>query len=111
MRCLEGCEFLVFKKGIFNCGYYTKKLQFEYIHEEDDGDHAEADKGLIPHRCTECIEERVVGSNTIEEAAKKAKFRLGLIGDSFYSFKDDFETELTEIYRILKDLEEKSQND
>lgn len=53
----------------------------------------------------------MVGNNTIDEAAKKAKFRLGLIGDSFYSFKDDFETELTEIYRILKDLEEKSQND
>jgi len=105
LRCLEGCEFLVFKRGVFNCGYYNEKLQFEYDAE------AEQETELIPKRCSECIEQRVVGSNTIEEAAKKAKFRLGLIGDSFYSFKDDFETELTEIYRILKDLEEKSQND
>ena len=68
-------------------------------------------KGFRPERCNDCIEEKMVGNNTIDESAKKAKFRLGLIGDSFYSFKDDFETELTEIYRILKDLEEKSQND
>lgn len=103
MRCLEGCEFLVFKKGRFDCGYYNTKLEFEYVDISD--------KGIIPKRCAECIEERVVGSNTIEESAKKAKFRLGLIGDSFYSFKDDFEIELTEIYRILKELEEKSQDD
>jgi len=108
VRCLEGCEFLIFKKGIFNCGYYDEKLQFEYV--VDQGD-AEPVPELIPKRCIECMEEKMVGSNTMEEAAKKAKFRLGLIGDSFYSFKDDFETELTEIYRILKELEEKSQND
>ncbi len=105
MRCLEGCEFLVFKIGLFDCGYYNHKLQFEYVIDE------EKVSEIVPQRCLECIEEKMVGSNSIEEAAKKAKFRLGLIGDSFYSFKDDFETELTEIYRILKDLEEKSHND
>lgn len=110
MRCLEGCEFLIFKRGIFNCGYYNEKLRFEYV-AHGGGQEAEKEKGLIPQRCLECMEERIVGSNTMEEAAKKAKFRLGLVADSFYSFKDDFETELTEIYRILKDLEEKSQND
>lgn len=103
MRCLEKCDFLVFEKGRFTCGYYNTGLEFEYVDISD--------KGIIPKRCTECVEERMVGSNRIDEYAKKAKFRLGLIGDSFYSFKDDFETELTEIYRILKDLEEKSKDD
>ena len=102
MRCLEGCEFLKFKSGIFNCGYYSQILTVTIL---DDA------RGFEPERCNECIDEKMVGSNSVDEAAKKAKFRLGLIGDSFYSFKDDFETELTEIYRILKDLEEKSQND
>ena len=45
------------------------------------------------------------------EGVKKIKFRLGLIGDSFYSFKDDLEQELAEIYRILKDLEEKTNHE
>lgn len=103
MRCLEGCEFLKFKKGAFNCYYYDQIITLAIL---DDA------RGIFePKRCEKCIEEKMVGNNTIDEAAKKAKFRLGLIGDSFYSFKDDFETELTEIYRILKDLEEKSQND
>lgn len=102
MRCLEKCEFLKFGSGKFICGYYDENLSVAVL---DDA------RGFEPERCHECIEERMVGSNSIDEAAKKCKFRLGLIGDSFYSFKDDFETELTEIYRILKDLEEKSQND
>ena len=102
MKCLEGCEFLKFRKGIFNCQYYDKNITVTIL---DDA------RGFQPERCDDCIEEKMVGNNTIDESAKKAKFRLGLIGDSFYSFKDDFETELTEIYRILKDLEEKSQND
>lgn len=100
MRCLERCEFLNFESGRFSCGYYNTKLQFEYVDISD--------KGIIPKRCKECIEEKIVGSNTMDELAKKTKFRLGLIGDSFYSFKDDFETELTEIYRILKEMEEKN---
>ena len=87
---------------MFNCKYYNEVLTVMML---DDT------KGFEPTRCNQCIEEKMVGENTIDESAKKAKFRLGLIGDSFYSFKDDFETELTEIYRILKDLEEKSQND
>ena len=102
MKCLEECEFLKFRNGVFNCDYYEKMLHTIVL------DNA---KGFELERCNECIEEGIVGSNTINESVKKVKFRLGLIGDSFYSFKDDFETELTEIYRILKDLEEKSQND
>lgn len=88
---------------MFWCGYYTKELDTKV-----DG---AADIFFEPQRCKECIEEAHIGSNTFDEGIKKVKFRLGLIGDSFYSFKDDIEQELAEIYRILKDLEEKSQDE
>lgn len=105
MRCLEKCEFLLFEKGIFKCGYYDKDLQVKV---EDAGDETIA---FEPNRCRECIEEKTIGSNTVNEGVKKTKFRLGLIADSFYSFKDDLEGELTEIYRILKELEEKTEDE
>jgi hypothetical protein len=94
----------MFEKGIFKCEYYTKDLDVKV---EDAGDVM----AFEPQRCKECVEERKIGSNTINEGIKKVKFRLGLIGDSFYSFKDDIEGELAEIYRILKDLEEKTEDE
>jgi hypothetical protein len=103
VRCLEKCDFLKFYGGKFKCEYYNKQLEFEVVDISD--------KGIIPKRCEECVKEKLVGSNDLNESIKKVKFRLGLIADSFYSFKDDLESELTEIYRILKYLEEKSQND
>ena len=104
MKCLEKCEFLLFEKGIFKCGYYDTDLDVKV---EDAGDTT----AFEPHRCRECIEEKTIGSNTINEGVKKVKFRVGLIADSFYSFKDDLENEFTEIYRILKELEEKTQHE
>ena len=103
MKCLEKCEFLLFEKGEFKCNFYEKPLDTKV-----DG---VAEVFFEPQRCKECIEEAKIGSNTFNEGIKKVKFRLGLIGDSFYSFKDDLEQELTEIYRILKELEEKSQDE
>ena len=99
MECLNKCEFMDFDSGYWQCNYYNKKLSS--IHNKALNDR------LIVKRCNECINEGYIGSNTVDEAVKKIKQRLGFIGDTFYSFKDDFETELTEIYRILKFLEKK----
>ncbi len=103
MRCLEKCEFLLFEKGWFHCDYYDKRLDVTVEHDDT--------TVFEPQRYKDCIEEEHIGSNTINEGIKKIKFRLGLIGDSFYSFKDDLEQELAEIYRILKDLEEKTKDE
>ena len=99
MECLNKCEFLDFDNGLFQCEYYNKQLQSTYY---------ELRKKNIVKRCHECVNEGFIGSNTIEESLKKIKQRLGFMGDTFYSFKDDFETELTEIYRIIKHLEKKA---
>ena len=103
MKCLERCEFLLFEKGQFKCGYYDSDLEARV-----DG---ASEIYFEPLRCKQCIEEKTIGSNTINEGVKKVKFRLGLIADSFYSFKDDLEGEFSEIYRILKDLEEKTDHE
>ena len=101
MECLNKCEFLDFDNGLFRCKFYKKGLESSYH---------ELRKKNVVERCNECVDEDVIGSNTIEESVKKIKQRLGFIGDTFYSFKDDFETELTEIYRIIKHLEKKANN-
>ena len=99
MECLNKCEFLDFDNGLFRCKFYKKGLESSY--------HELRSKNIVK-RCDECISEGFIGSNTIEESLKKIKQRLGFMGDTFYSFKDDFETELTEIYRIIKHLERKA---
>lgn len=100
MKCLEKCEFLNFASKVFNCEYYAKELDTRV-----DG----VDEIFLePQRCKECVEEAHIGSNTVNEDIKKVKHRLGLMVDSFYSFKDDLESELTEIYRILKKVEEET---
>jgi len=110
LRCLEKCEFLEFTNGIFICGYYNRELQVKV---DDAGSVGAGDcvMSFEPNRCKKCVEESHIGTNTTNEGVKKIKFRLGLIGDSFYSFKDDLEQELAEIYRILKDLEEKTNHE
>jgi len=97
VNCVEECEFLKFKDGNFWCEYYDSELKY-YLQE------AMGDLKIV--RCDKCLEEKKIGSNTIQEKVKKLKYRIGLIMDSFYSFKDDIESEMTELYRILKDLEE-----
>jgi len=101
VECLDNCEFLDFGNGLFKCKYYKKQLESSYH---------ELRKKIVILRCNECLEECFIGSNTLEESLKKIKQRIGFIGDTFYSFKDDFETELTEIYRIIKHLEKKANN-
>lgn len=97
MECLSGCEFQKFKSGNFHCIYYDMDLNYEVNSISDD---------LKIIRCDNCVNEKIIGENTVQEKAKKMKYRIGLVMDSFYSFKDDIESEITEIYRSLKELEE-----
>ena len=96
MNCLNECEFQEFKEGKFHCGYYNSDLVYMVKDMDDD---------IKIIRCDSCINEGMIGKNSVQERAKKIKYRIGLMMDSFYSFKDDIESEVTEIYRILKDLE------
>lgn len=97
MECVNRCEFMRFGEGKFTCKFYNNvSLTFNI-----------EDEQAIVKRCDECINEGEIGTNSVSEAVRKIKQYLGWMLDSFYSFKDDFESNSTELYRILKDLEER----
>ena len=106
MKCVEQCEFQKFAEGCFYCLFY-------------DGIILTADKPLsidkgdkiIIHRCEKCVEEELIGSNTTLETARKLKQYLGTMADEFYTFKDEFETGLTEMYRLIKGIEYNAENE
>lgn len=102
MNCLNKCEFQEFNNGYFKCNYYNKDLLTEQVNIGGD------EYRISVLRCKECVNEGFIGSNSLEESLNKIKQRLGFTADAFYSFKDDFETELGEIYRIIKHLEKKA---
>lgn len=97
--CVKNCEFLRFNESTFNCLYYESDLKAEV----DDL------RNVSPLRCEECIKEGIMGKETTHTQAQKIKKILGLMGDSFYSYKDDFETLLTEMYRVAKKMEDDSE--
>jgi len=96
LECLEGCEFQRFGDKKFYCKYYDVVLITEYGKEN-----------ILVYRYKECVEEGRIGVS--EEADLLAGMRNTLVylGDHFYSFKDDFESDLADLYRRLKALEEK----
>jgi len=96
VECLSGCEFQKLREGKFYCEYYNSDLVFNV-------DDLQSDIKIM--RCESCVKQDIIGKNSIQERAIKIKYRVGLLMDSFYSFKDDIESEITDIYRILKDLE------
>ncbi len=100
MECLSECEFQKFKEGKFYCKYYDLNLEYSVESMKDD---------MKIIRCNSCAEGDIIGKNSVQEKAKKIKYRIGLVMDSFYSFKYDMESEITEIYRNLKDLENEDQ--
>ena len=103
MECVKRCEFQDFDGQDFFCEMYESELEIQRnlsVEEE----------GIMVMRCKECIDEGLIGSNTKEEFVRKAKQHLGLMMDSFYSFKDDIEEQATEIYRLLKEMEDESIN-
>lgn len=103
-NCVNRCEFLRFGEGSFYCKFYDKINLHSEIKTSEDGD------DLLVYRCQDCIDEGQIGNNTLEEKIRKTKQMLGWLMDSFYSFKDDFETELTDVFRTLKEIE-KDQKD
>ena len=100
--CLKNCGYIRFSNNIFICSYYNdSKLLVEAVE-----DVTNMKREIIVYKCDECLEENIIGSNTMEEEARKLKKHLGWMADTFYSFKDTFEESLTEMYRILKKVEE-----
>jgi len=100
VECLRGCEFQKLEGEKFYCEYYRSDLEFDV----DD-----LLSNIKIMRCATCINDGLIGKNSIDEKVKKIKHRMGLMMDSFYSFKDDLESEVTEMYRILKDLENENE--
>lgn len=101
MNCVERCEFQKFAEGKFYCTLYDG-----IILDAEKPLSVEDSEKIIIHRCEKCTEEELIGSNTTLEDIRKVKQYLGLMGDGFYSFKDDFEECLTNMYRILKEMED-----
>lgn len=100
MDCVKGCEFREYKDDWkFHCTLYNEQLPIET---KDLGGGAYTVKTL---RCERCIEEGEIGNNTSKEKIKKLKTHIGWMMDFFYSFKDDMEEEVSNIYRIVKELE------
>lgn len=102
MECVSSCDFMRFSGGTFRCKLYDTDLRSEK------SINVEKPEVIIIYRCNKCIEEGEIGSNTIKEDIRKLKQHMGWIMDSFYSFKDDIESEVTNIYRVLKSIEERN---
>ena len=97
MECVRKCEFQEFDGNEFYCNLYEKELKPSY---------AQIYEKVYVIRCQQCIDEGTIGSNTKQEYVRKFKQHLGWMADNFYSFKDDFETELTNLYRLIKEFED-----
>jgi hypothetical protein len=100
-ECVGNCEFMKFSDGRFICIYYNSYLTHDYN---------QTTNSVKVLRCEKCIEDGIIGSNSDIEDVRKLKNYLGWLADSFYSHKDEFEESLTEMYRILKKMEEKHEN-
>lgn len=97
-KCIEGCEFLRFANGKFYCKFYKPDL---VTNEQD------VTGKITIFRCDPCVKDGEIGKDEDKAVVIKMKRHVGLIMDSFYSFKDDMESEISELYRILKGLEDK----
>ena len=96
MECVKKCEFQEFDGDIFQCKLYESSLS-SFI--DDEG-------SIGVSRCPACISEGTIGTNTKGEYVRKFKQHLGWMADHFYAFKDDFEEELTHMYRLIRELED-----
>ena len=94
-KCVENCEFIEFNNGSFYCKFYESDLKTELDIDS-----------IILYKCKKCIEEGKIGSDKRYLLSIKIKKQLGWLMDSFYSFKDDIEKDATEIYRIIRNIED-----
>lgn len=98
MECLEGCEYQQFVNKKFNCSYYEKDILTEYGVEGDTST-------IVVYRCQECVEDGFKGVDQKQNSLDGIRKSLVYLGDHFYSFKDEFENNLADLYRNLKRLE------
>lgn len=96
--CLEQCEWQKFGRGKFYCKFYEEELYSEKSIKI-------GQDNLIVHRCEKCIEEENISLTPELEVLKRVKNNLDMIQDSFYTFKDDLDEYLSNIYRIIKTQE------
>lgn len=97
-ECLEQCEWQKFKRGKFYCRFYEIDLHSEKSIKIGN------DK-LTVYRCDKCKEEENISLSPDLEVLKRVKNNLDMLQDSFYTFKDDFDELLGNIYRIIKSQE------
>jgi hypothetical protein len=93
-QCVKNCDQIVFGDNNFLCSLYDKNLEFN--HDLD---------SITVLRCSDCVTDEVIGTNTDQEKARKLKNLIGYMADSFYSHKDEFEDALTSMYRIIRTME------
>jgi hypothetical protein len=98
MECLEGCEYQQFVNKSFHCSYYEKDLLTEYGVEGDNST-------IVVYRCQNCVEDGFKGIDQKQNTLDGIRKSLVYLGDHFYSFKDEFENCLADLYRNLKRLE------
>jgi len=94
-ECVKNCEFLEFKNGYFYCRFYESDLKTELDL-----------NSIILYKCEKCLEEGKIVPNILYLSSIKVKKQLSWIMDSFYSFKDEFEENITEIYKVLRKIED-----
>jgi hypothetical protein len=99
-ECVKNCDQIEFGDNSFICSLYDKELEFNHdLH------------SITVLRCKECANDEVIGTNTDQEKARKLKKLLGYMADSFFSHKDEFEDALTEMYRIIRTMEDENQDE
>jgi len=98
--CVKNCDQIEFGDNSFRCSLYDKELEFNHDL-----------SSISVLRCSECVSDEVIGTNTDQEKARKLKKLLGYMADSFFSHKDEFEDALTEMYRIIRDMEGETKNE
>jgi hypothetical protein len=94
MKCLDKCLYFAATNGNIFCKLYNKTLDIEG-----------SDAKYTIQRCEECNASGDIGYNTCTERVNLLKKHVGWLGDIFYSFKDDYEIILSDVYRVLKKME------
>ena len=102
MECLEGCELQQFVNKRFYCTYYEEVLPTEV---NRDIPPEEGGTRVVVFRCKDCITEGIKGIDSVTNNLEGIRKSLVYLGDHFYSFKDEFEDSLADLYRYLKRLE------
>jgi hypothetical protein len=100
VKCLDQCLYFNVNDGELFCKLYNKTLDIEF-----------SDAKYTIQRCEECSDSGDIGYNTCNERVNLLKKHVGWLSDIFYSFKDDYETILSDVYRVLKKMEKDNEKE